>query len=176
MDACAVEARKNVSLVHLGFASLGAEVKMGEPVVGGDMKPVLLSVYAGAGLIEVSNGAPDDLILDLGHNPVKFTCESDNRALDGTGRQRYPKHAAEYLFDAVGADCAYGVEGNNQAPKLFAVLNRPLDVFRERAAQSFPGKRTGDGERFMGGDMDVYGGIRYFTDLRNACLASAFLI
>ena len=54
------------------------------------MNPVQLSVYTGAGLIEVGDGAADDLILDLGHDPVQPAHESDNRALDGAGRQGNP--------------------------------------------------------------------------------------
>ena len=136
------------------------------------MNPVLLCVYTGAGLVEVGDEAADDMIPDLGHDLVKFVCESDNRALDGAGRQG----ADKYLFDAIGADCAYGVKGHNQAPKLFAVLDRLLDVFRERAAQGFPGKRTGDSDRFMRGNMDIYGGVRYIPRLGDTGHTTAFFV
>ena len=176
VDAYAAEAWENISFIHSGFASLAAEIQIGESVVGGYMSPVQLSVYTGAGLIEVGNGAADDLVSDLRHNPIQSARKSDNHIVDCTGGQGYPKHAAENLFDTVGADCAYGIEGHNKALKLFAVLDRSLYVFRKRAPQGFSGKRSCDRKRFMCGNMDLYGSVRYLSGFGNACLASALLI
>ena len=176
MDSDSVKVRKNIPLIHPAFAPLTAEIQIGKPVIRGNMRPVQLSAYVGAGFVEMGNGTSDDLIADLCHGLGQPFRKSADHTAHGAGRQGDSEHTAKNLPDAIGTDSTYGVESDNKPLKLFAVLNRPFDIFRKHTAKLFSRKRAGNGKRFMRGDADLYGSVRHFARFCNAGFAPAFLV